>query len=121
MNWNYVLLLVAIGFEVLATTALAATHGFTRPLPSVLCIGGYALAFFFLALPLRTIPVGVVYAIWSGAGIVLIAAVARLVYGQTPGPTGPAGDGPDRRRRLRDQPVLEQPAALSGGPPSASG
>lgn len=83
MNINHVYLAVAIIFEVVATSALRATDGFTRPLPSLVAICGYALAFYFLALTLRTMPVGVIYAIWSGAGIVLIAAVGWVVFRQT--------------------------------------
>jgi small multidrug resistance pump len=82
MTWNYVYLAVAIAFEVVATAALKATDGFTRFAPSLVSIGGYALAFFFLSLPLRTMPVGIVYAVWSGAGILLITAVAWFVYRQ---------------------------------------
>jgi small multidrug resistance pump len=78
----YLYLLVAILCEVLATSALKATDGFTRLWPSVLTLFGYGIAFYFLSLPLRTIPVGVVYAVWSGAGIVLIAAFAWVYYGQ---------------------------------------
>ncbi len=79
---NGFLLLVAIAFEVLATTALKATDGFTRLWPSVLTVVGYGLAFYFLSLTLRAIPVGVVYAIWSGAGIVLITAISWIYYRQ---------------------------------------
>jgi small multidrug resistance pump len=82
MHWTYAYLLIAVAFEVLATTALAATEGFTRLGPTALSLAGYACAFFFLALALRSMPVGLVYAIWSGAGIVLITAVAWVVYRQ---------------------------------------
>ena len=75
-------LLIAIAFEVVATSALKATDGFTRLWPSVLTLAGYALAFYFLSLTLRTIPVGVVYAIWSGAGIVLITIIGWFYYRQ---------------------------------------
>jgi small multidrug resistance pump len=75
MYWNYAWLLVAILFEVLATTALKETQGFTRLVPSLVTVAGYALAFYFLSLPLRTMPVGVVYAIWSGAGIILVTVI----------------------------------------------
>ncbi|MGU3539430.1 DMT family transporter [Methylobacterium sp. A54F] len=81
MNWLY--LAVAIVAEVCATSAMKATEGFSRPWPSLLTIGGYAIAFFFLSLTLRTIPVGIAYAIWSGAGIVLVSGVGWLVYRQT--------------------------------------
>ena len=83
MNTNYVYLGVAIAFEVLATTALKSTDGFTRLAPSVLCVAGYALAFYFLSLPLRTMPVGIIYAVWSGAGIVLITAVGWVLFRQS--------------------------------------
>jgi small multidrug resistance pump len=78
----YLYLIVAIAFEVVATTALKATEGFTRPGPSALTLIGYALAFYFLALTLRVMPVGIVYAIWSGAGIVLVTAIAWVYYRQ---------------------------------------
>ena len=60
MAWNYLYLLVAILFEVLATTALKETQGFTRLIPSLVTVIGYAFAFYFLSLPLRTMPVGIV-------------------------------------------------------------
>lgn len=82
MNWNYAYLIIAVMFEVLATTALKSTEGFTRLIPSVVAIVGYALAFYFLSLPLRTIPVGVIYALWCGAGIVFITAIAWVYYRQ---------------------------------------
>ena len=82
MVLNYLYLVVAILFEVVATTALKQTEGFTRLLPSLVSIGGYALAFYFLSLPLRTRPVGVVYAIWCGAGIVFITAIGWVWFRQ---------------------------------------
>lgn len=82
MYWNYIYLLVAILFEVVATTALKETYGFTRLVPSLVAIIGYGLAFYFLALTLRAMPVGVVYAIWSGAGIVLITAIGWVWFRQ---------------------------------------
>ncbi|HEY7644256.1 MAG TPA: SMR family transporter [Hyphomicrobiales bacterium] len=75
---NYLCLLAAIVAEVIATTALAQSDGFTRLSPSLIAIVGYVAAFWLLAFPLRTIPTGVVYAIWAGLGIVLIALVAWL-------------------------------------------
>jgi len=75
MFWNYAYLIVAIVFEVMATTALKETNGFTRLAPSLVSVAGYALAFYFLSLPLRTMPVGVVYAIWCGAGIILVTLI----------------------------------------------
>ena len=73
---------IAIAAEVVGTSALKASEGFTRLWPSVVVVVGYAVAFYCLSLVLRSIPVGVAYAIWSGLGIVLITAVAWLVYGQ---------------------------------------
>ncbi len=79
---NYLYLAVAICCEVVATSALKQTDGFSRLLPSLVTVAGYGLAFYFLSLPLRTVPVGVVYAVWSGAGIVLIAGIGYFVFGQ---------------------------------------
>lgn len=73
---------LAIVAEVVATSALKASAGFTRLCPSVLCAVGYALAFYLLSLVMRTLPTGVVYAVWSGLGIVLIAAVGWVMFGQ---------------------------------------
>jgi small multidrug resistance pump len=74
---------IAIVSEVIATSALKSSNGFTQLWPSLIVIAGYGAAFFFLSLALHTIPVGVAYAIWSGAGIVLITLVAWLVLGQS--------------------------------------
>lgn len=79
--WLY--LSVAIVSEVIATSALKAADGFTRPLPSLVVVAGYATAFWFLSLTLRTMPVGIAYAVWSGVGIALIALIGWLVFGQT--------------------------------------
>lgn len=76
-------LLLAIFTEVVGTTALARTDGFTRPIPSIIAIVSYVIAIWLLGYTLRFMPSGIVYAIWSGAGIVLIAAVAWIWYGQT--------------------------------------
>lgn len=83
MTLSYVYLGVAIVAEVVATTALKASESFTRPLPSVITVVGYALAFYFLSLTLRVLPTGVAYAIWSGVGIVLISLVSWLYYKQS--------------------------------------
>lgn len=79
---QWLFLSVAIVSEVLATSALKASEGFSRLWPSLVVVIGYATAFYFLSLTLRTIPVGVAYAIWSGAGVALIALIAWLFYGQ---------------------------------------
>ena len=72
----------AIVAEVIATSALKASEGFTRLVPTLVVAVGYGLAFWLLALTLRAIPVGVAYAVWSGIGTVLIAVVGWLVFGQ---------------------------------------
>lgn len=79
---NYVFLTIAIACEVAATTALKQTHGFTRLAPSIVTVVGYGLAFYFLSLPLRTLPVGVVYALWSGVGIIFITAIGWIWFRQ---------------------------------------
>ena len=78
----YIYLAVAIVSEVIATTALKSAAGFTRLGPSLVVAVGYASAFYFLSLCLRAIPVGVAYAIWSAAGILLVTLLAWLLYGQ---------------------------------------
>ena len=80
----YVYLAIAIVAEVIATSALKASNEFTRLIPSIVVLAGYAIAFFCLTLVLRTIPVGIAYAIWAGAGIVLVACVGAIVYRQIP-------------------------------------
>lgn len=80
----FVYLALAIVAEVVATSALKATDGFTRLGPSLVVVAGYGIAFFMLSLVLRTVPVGIAYAIWAGLGIVLVALVGVLVYGQRP-------------------------------------
>jgi len=80
----YVYLAIAIIAEVAATSALKASQEFTQLVPSIVVIVGYGLAFYFMALTLRTIPVGITYAIWSGIGIVLVAVVAAVLYKQVP-------------------------------------
>ncbi len=79
---QWIFLAVAIVSEVAATSALKASDGFSRLWPSVIVVAGYAAAFYFLSLSLRTIPVSVAYAIWAGAGIALIALVSWLAFGQ---------------------------------------
>jgi small multidrug resistance pump len=80
MNWLY--LGIAIVAEVIGTSALKAADGFTRLMPSLVVVIGYLVAFYFLSLTLRAIPVGVAYAIWSGVGIVLIALIGWLFLRQ---------------------------------------
>lgn len=78
----YAVLVVAIIFEVLGTSAMQAAQHFTRLVPTAMMIVCYAIAFFFLSWSLRYVPVGIAYAIWSGLGIVLISAVGYFVFGQ---------------------------------------
>jgi small multidrug resistance pump len=75
-------LALAILCEVIATSALKASHGFTRLAPSLIVVIGYTIAFYCLSLSLRTIPLGIVYAVWSGAGVALITLIGWLIYGQ---------------------------------------
>jgi len=77
-------LLIAILFEIIATTYLKKSEEFSKLFPSIITIVGYLVAFYFLSLSLRTIPVGIAYAIWSGVGIVLITIIGILVFKQTP-------------------------------------
>ena len=95
---TYLYLAIAIAAEVVATTALRASNGFTVLLPSTVSIVGYVIAFYFLSLTLRTMPVGVAYAIWSGVGIVLISLAGWLIY-----------------RQLLDLPAIVGMAMIMGG------
>jgi small multidrug resistance pump len=79
----YMALALAITAEVIATSALKATDSFTRPLPSVLVVVAYAVAFYFLSVAVKVIPVGVAYGIWSGLGIVLVSVIALLLHKQS--------------------------------------
>lgn len=79
---TYLTLAIAIIAEVIATSALKASAGFSRIVPSILVVAGYAAAFYFLSLTLRTMPVGVAYGVWSGAGVILISAIGWLAFGQ---------------------------------------
>ena len=79
---QWVFLAVAIVSEVIATSALKAAEGFTRLWPSSVVVAGYVIAIYFLSLSVKTIPLGIAYAIWSGAGVALIAMIAWVFYGQ---------------------------------------
>lgn len=79
---HYVYLVIAIVAEVFGTSFMKQSEGFTKLVPSLLTGAGYVVAFYFLSLTLRAIPTGVAYAIWSGVGVVLIAAVAWVFQGQ---------------------------------------
>lgn len=76
-------LMIAIVGEVIATSFLRASAGFTQLMPSIVVVVGYCVTFYFFSLALQTIPVGIGYAIWSGIGIVLVSIIAFFAYGQT--------------------------------------
>jgi len=78
----YLILAIAILFETVGTTALKASEQFTRFGPSIVVVLAYAVSFYLLAQTLRYMPVGVVYALWSGLGIVFIAIIGFVVFGQ---------------------------------------
>lgn len=79
---TYVYLTIAIVAEVCGTSFMKLSDGFTKLYPSLIATASYVIAFYFVALTLRTLPTGVTYAIWSGVGIVLIAAIAWIFQGQ---------------------------------------
>lgn len=79
---GYLYLAIAIAAEVIAATSMKAIDGFSKPLPLLLVVGGYGIAFWMLTLVVRTIPVGVAYAIWAGLGIVLVSVAAMFIYQQ---------------------------------------
>ncbi|QFU08551.1 Multidrug transporter EmrE [Rhodobacteraceae bacterium THAF1] len=78
----YLYLVLAVAAETIGTSALQASQQFTRLGPSVLVVLGYTVAFYFLSLTLRSLPVGVAYAMWSGLGILLISLIGWVVFGQ---------------------------------------
>lgn len=82
MGWLY--LAIAILSEVTATSALKISDGFTRLVPSLFVLAGYTSAFYFFSLSLRTIPVGVLYAVWSGVGIILMSLIGIFYFRQPP-------------------------------------
>ena len=79
---HYLWLIIAIAFETVGTMALQASQQFSRLGPSALCVVTYGASFYFMALALKVMPVGIVYAIWSGLGIVLIAGFSWAIFGQ---------------------------------------
>lgn len=82
LNTPWVLLTVAIVAEVIATSSLKLSDGFTRLWPSVIVVLGYGISFYFLSVTMRSMPIGVIYAIWSGLGVVLVTLVGWLVFKQ---------------------------------------
>lgn len=79
---KFIYLFVAITAEVIATSALKASEQFSKLIPSLIVIAGYMIAFYFLSLTLRTMQVGIAYALWSGIGIVLVSAAGYFLYQQ---------------------------------------
>ncbi|WP_460273481.1 DMT family transporter [Celeribacter sp. ULVN23_4] len=82
MPAHYIYLIIAICLEVIGTTAMAASQQFTRLVPVVILVISYGLSFYFLSMTLRTVPVGIAYAVWSGLGIVLISLIGLVFLGQ---------------------------------------
>lgn len=82
MPMHYIFLVVAVAAETIGTTALQASQQFTRLVPSLVVLFAYGFSFYMLGLTLKVMPVGIVYAIWSGLGIVLIAVIGYVVFGQ---------------------------------------
>ncbi|MES1988831.1 MAG: SMR family transporter [Pseudomonadota bacterium] len=80
---HWLALAIAIIAEVIGTTALKASNEFTRLIPSLIVVVGYGTAFYFMSISMRVLPVGIMYAIWSGMGIVLISVLGWLVFRQT--------------------------------------
>lgn len=80
---HWLALAISIFAEVIGTTALKASNEFTRLVPSTIVVTGYGTAFYFMSISLRVLPVGIMYAIWSGMGIVLVSIIGWLVYKQT--------------------------------------
>tara|TARA_Y100001970_G_C13972236_1_gene718809 strand:- start:157 stop:483 length:327 start_codon:yes stop_codon:yes gene_type:complete len=81
MKWIH--LSIAIIAEVIATSALKESQGFTKTIPSLISIFGYGIAFYFLSLTLKTLPIAISYAVWSGVGISLLLIIGYLRYGQS--------------------------------------
>ena len=80
----YLYLAIAIIAEVVGTTAMKVSEGFTKTLPTLVLVWGYGIAFYFLSVSLESISVGVAYAMWSGLGVVLVTAAAAILYKQVP-------------------------------------
>ena len=81
MKWTY--LSIAIVAEVIATSSLKESQGFTRLIPSIITFIGYSFTFYFLSLTLKEIPIGITYAIWSGIGICLLSIIGYFRFNQT--------------------------------------
>ncbi|MFP3591195.1 DMT family transporter [Chryseobacterium sp. SIMBA_038] len=84
MGRSYIYLILAIVFEIIATTFLKKSEEFSKLLPSIVTVIGYSAAFYFLSVTLRQIPVGITYAIWSGVGIIFITIIGIVAFKQIP-------------------------------------
>ena len=93
MSQPWILLLLAISAEVIGTSFLRLSEGMTRPLPTLLVFGAYAIAMALLSRVVLSIPLGLTYALWSGVGTVVIVLVGRFAYGQLLNPTQLIGIG----------------------------
>ena len=116
---TYLYLALAIVAEVLATTFLKLSDGFSKPLPSAVTVIGYAVAFYFLSLTLRNLPTGLVYAVWSGVGVVLIATIAWVFQSQRLDAAALCGMGLIVSGGGGDQPVFQRVIALIVAPAKA--
>jgi small multidrug resistance pump len=115
---RWLLLGTAIVAEVIGTSFMKSSEGFTRLGPSLVVVLGYGLAFYLLSLTLQRMPVGVAYAVWSGTGIALITLIAWLLHASASTPQ-PARPGPDHRGRGGAEPVLGLSPAAPGRPAQA--
>ena len=82
----WILLLLAIGSEVIGTSCLKLSQGFSRPIPTLVVLAAYSTSMLLLSRVVQTIPLGITYALWSGIGIIAIVLVALLAYKQVPSP-----------------------------------
>ena len=80
---TFIILFFAILSEVIATTSLKLSNGFTKPIPSVVVVIGYGLSFYLLSLALKAMPIGVAYAIWSGVGLILTVITGMIIWRET--------------------------------------
>ena len=84
MNSPWVLLLLAIGAEVIGTSCLKLSQGFSRPVPTMVVLAAYAISMTLMSRVVQVLPMGLTYALWSGIGIVAIVVIGLLVYNQVP-------------------------------------
>ena len=84
MHAHWILLLLAIGSEVIGTSYLKLSQGFSRPIPTLVVLAAYSTSMLLLSRVVQTIPLGITYALWSGIGIIAIVLVGLLAYEQVP-------------------------------------